>query len=111
MGLASDLCSPAVKVCGQWIGTPSGPQEALAAYVHDTTRRLLMAGCVPGLTRRMTDDLFYDFLTEARSPWTRLFHHAVAGPVGSLYMALGSKEDIYCPCHKYDAKAHQAAYP
>ena len=99
-GLVSDLCSPAVRIGSLWIGTPSGNKEALAAFVHDTTRRILFSGCVEGLTRRMTDNLFYDFLTEARSPWSKLFHGAVSGPIGSLYLALGDKPKIYCTCHK-----------
>ena len=98
-GLVSDLCSPAVRVGRFWIGTPSGPREALAAYVHDTTRRIARAGCVEGFTRKTADDLFYDFLLEARSPWTRLFHHVVAGPLGTLYEFCGRRETVYCSCH------------
>jgi hypothetical protein len=103
-GLTSDLCSPATYAFGFWIGTPSGNKEALAAYVHDTTRQILAAGCVNGLTRKMTDDLFYDFLTEARSKWNRLFHHAVAGPVGTAYMMIKPKPIVYCSCHNKTQK-------
>jgi hypothetical protein len=99
-GLASDLCSPAIRIAGRWVGTPSGEKEALAAYVHDTTRRIMRAGCVPGMTRKVTDDLFYDFLMEARSRWTRLFHRAVASPVGSLWMAF-STEIVVCRQHDH----------
>lgn len=97
----SDLCSPAVKIGPFWIGTPSGPNEALAAWVHDTTRRAMRAGC-SGLTRKMTDDLFYDFLTEARSRCSRLYHGAVASPIGSLYMRFTQSKlnGIACTCHK-----------
>lgn len=100
-GQGSDLCSPAVKIGKFWIGTPSGPNEALAAWVHDTTRRALLAGC-SGLTRKMTDDLFYDFLVEKRSRWSRIYHGAVAGPLGSLYMKMNTPKQhgISCRCHK-----------
>lgn len=100
-GQGSDLCSPAVKIGPFWLGTPSGPHEALAAWVHDTTRRALRAGCSQ-LTRKITDDLFYDFLVAARSRWSRIFHGAVAGPLGTAYMKLATPKlnSVTCKCHK-----------
>jgi len=101
-GYASDLCSPAIYVCGRWIGTPSSHREALAAVVHDVTRQLLCyrLACLPQLTRKLTDDLFFDFLAESKSRWTRIFHRAVSGPVGSIFMLLTAKNETRkCRCH------------
>ena len=101
-GYASDLASPAVKICGWWVGTPSGENEALAAVTHDVLRQLLSyrLPCLPQLTRKLTDDVFYDFLTEARSCWSVVYHRAVAGPAGSVFMWLTSRpQTATCKCH------------
>lgn len=99
-GYASDLCSPAVRVAGCWIGTPTGPGEELAAFVHDCTRQLLGHPCAPW-TRKDTDDLFYDFLGEAHSKVRRLYHFAVSSVIGSAFMALTRKDrGLRCRCHR-----------
>lgn len=99
-GYASDLCSPAVRVAGCWIGTPTGPGEELAAFVHDCTRQLLGHPCAPW-TRKDTDDLFYDFLGEGHSKVRRLYHFAVSSVIGSAFMALTRKDrSLRCRCHR-----------
>ena len=101
-GYASDLSSPAIRVCGKWIGTPTGHREALAAVVHDVLRQILnlRLPCLPQLTRKLTDDEFFDFLHDARSLWFRLYHRAVSGPVGSVFMHLTARpEKGTCKCH------------
>lgn len=113
-GYASDLASPAVKVFGKWIGTPSGFREALAAFVHDVLRQLLnyCLPCLRHLTRKTTDDLFFDFLHEAKSGWFRIYHRAVSGPVGSVFMWLTAKPSVaICKFHKdANASQNQVAY-
>lgn len=99
---ASDLCSPAFYFRGKWIGTPTSWREALGAFVHDVLRQLLNLGlkCIQHLTRKMTDDVFFDFLHEASSRWFRLYHRAVSGPVGSLFMLITARpEKGTCKCH------------
>lgn len=113
-GYASDLTSPAIYLFGHWIGTPSGEREALAALVHDVLRQLLALrlACLPKLTRRLTDDEYFDFLHEAKSIWCRLFHHVVASPLGSFYMRLTVRpESGHCRCHEdSNASQNQASY-
>lgn len=102
-GYASDLCSPAIKIYGRWIGTPTSHREALAAVVHDVTRQLLSyrLPCLPQITRKLTDDLFFDFLSESESPFFRIYHRAVSGPIGTAFMILTAKKETRsCKCHK-----------
>lgn len=99
---ASDLASPAIKICGRWIGTPTSYREALAAVVHDVLRQLmgLHLPCLPHLTRKVTDDIFFDFLHEAKSRWFRIYHRAVSGPIGTVFIHLTRKtETAKCKCH------------
>jgi len=99
-GYASDLCSPAVRVAGCWIGTPTGEGEELAAFVHDVARQLLGHPCAPW-TRKDTDDLFWDFLTDGGSRVRRLYHFAVSSVIGSVFMALTARDKgITCSCHR-----------
>jgi hypothetical protein len=97
-GRPSDLCSPAIRVGRFWLGTPSGEHEALAAYVHDNTRAAMLAGCSQ-FTWKVTNDLFYDFLYEARSRRTRLYHWVVSSSIGVLYHHLNYDHNITCKCH------------
>lgn len=92
-GYQSDLCSPAVMIWGIRLGTPSGQREALAAVVHDALRQVhnLRLPCLSHITRKLTDDVFFDFLREAQSPWVRVYHRAVSGIAGSIFIRLTSK--------------------
>jgi hypothetical protein len=100
-GYASDLCSPAIKVCGIWFGTPTSEREALAAFAHDCLRQILMARlkCCPW-SRKDTDDIFFDLLRDQKSRFSSIYHGAVAGFLGDIFMKLtASKSDITCrPC-------------
>ena len=101
-GYASDLASPAIRVGKRWLGTPSGWKEALAAVVHDVLRQILNLGlkCLPQLTRKLTDDIFFDFLHEAKSRWFRIYHRAVSGPVGTVFMWMTARPEAgTCKCH------------
>lgn len=100
-GYASDLCSPAIKIGKRWIGTPTSARESLAAFVHDGLRQLLYAcpRCVPW-TRKDTDDLFYDFMVLRGSRRASIYHGAVAGPIGSLFMRLtAAPSTVICTRH------------
>lgn len=91
-GYASDLCSPAIRIGKWWIGTPTSEREALAAIVHDVTRQLLASklACIPW-DRKDTDDFFFEFLKESNSWVSGIYHRAVSGLVGSLFMRLTAR--------------------
>lgn len=86
-GYRSDLCSPAVKIRGRYIGTPTTRHEVAAAFTHDAMRTALGCPCCP-FDRKITDDTFYDLLLESGSRWTPIYHGAVAGIIGSFYIWL-----------------------
>lgn len=98
-GYASDLCSPGFCLFGRWYGTPSRGDE-LAAILHDFTRQFMAPNleCSPW-KREDTDRIFYNSLSRGRRS---LYHGAVAGPLGSLWIWLNKpRPDVYCRCiHK-----------
>ena len=56
-GYAWDGCSPNVRVCGRWTGTPDFEASRLASLIHDTGYQFLGCGCFP-VTRHEVDCLF-----------------------------------------------------
>jgi len=95
-GFKSDLCSPAFRVGGVWVGTHTGPKEAPGAFIHDCTRRVYRLHCVP-FTWKDTNDFFWDALHIKKSPLKRTYHFAVSSGIGKLFSWFTEKKlDCYC---------------
>lgn len=99
-GYAFDGCSPAWRVFGRWFGTPTPHNAVAAAAVHDCLRGYLGLPCLH-YTRQDTDDVFWDMLKEAGFAMGDVYHGAVAGPIGSLYLRLTAARPnrATCKCH------------
>lgn len=99
-GYAFDGCSPAWKILGKWYGTPTPRRAVAAAAVHDCLRGYLGLGCV-GYTRKDTDDIFFDMLQAEGFLGSEIYHGAVAGFCGSLYIRLTAARPskANCKCH------------
>lgn len=99
-GYAFDGCSPAWRFFGRWYGTPTPPAAVAAACVHDCLRGYLGLGCI-SYDRKATDDVFFDMLKTAGFKPAEIYHGAVAGPLGSLYLKLtGNRPSrANCKCH------------
>lgn len=98
-GMESDLCSPAFKVRGRWIGTHTGPREAPGAFIHDATRRIYRLYCVP-FNWRDTNDFFWDALKLAGSPLKRTYHLFVSTFTGVMFSWFTEKK-MECYCKTY----------
>lgn len=98
-GYAFDGCSPAWRFLGRWYGTPTPRAVVPAAAVHDCLRQFMGVKCL-GYDRKLTDDIFHDMLREAGFPATSIYHGAVAGFWGSLFIKLTRKNsDAHCGKH------------
>ncbi len=99
-GYSCDGCSPAIQLFGHWFGTPTPPNAVTACFVHDVLRGYLGLPCL-SYTRKDTDDVFYDILKEAGFKMGEVYHGAVAGFWGSLYIRLTSARPNHsnCKCH------------
>ena len=86
-GYAFDGCSPAMRLFGKWHGTPTPRNAVAAAAVHDCLRGYLGLDCTD-YTRAATDDVFYNMLRDAGFPLGGVYHGAVAGFLGNLYIKL-----------------------
>ncbi len=82
-----DGCSPSIRVFGRWFGTPTPKAAVVAAAVHDCLRGYLGLPCLD-YTREDSDDVFYNLLRDAGFPLEGVYHGAVAGFWGSLYVKL-----------------------
>ena len=74
--------------------TPTPACGYAPALVHDITRQFHnVEGCP--WDRKQTDDWFFDSLIAGGVPKRRAgaYHHAVAGPIGDVYIALTRKAD------------------
>lgn len=95
-GYTSDLASPAINVLGKWIGTPTGRREGPGVIIHDFTRQTMRIPCSPW-DRKITDDLFYDALVLCGSRLAGVYHAAVSGFAGDLFLRFTQKPlDVYC---------------
>lgn len=99
-GYAFDGCSPAFRVGGRWFGTPTPREAVAAAAVHDCLRGYLNLPCLD-YTREDTDDVFHDMLKEAGFAFGDVYHGAVAGFWGDLYLKLTGNRpsEASCGCH------------
>ncbi len=96
-GYASDLCSPGFYLFGRWFGTPSRGAE-LPAILHDFLRQFMAPNlaCSPW-DRHETDRLFFNALEMVGFCGRDVYHGAVAGPIGSLWIWLNKpRPDVYC---------------
>jgi len=99
-GYAFDGCSPAWQIFGRWFGTPTPHSAVAACAVHDCLRGYMGLLCVE-YTRKDTDDIFFDMLKEAGFPVGSVYHSAVAGFWGNLYIQLTAArpQKESCKCH------------
>ena len=99
-GYAFDGCSPAVRLFGKWLGTPTPPRAVAAAAVHDLLRSYLHLPCIT-YDLKDTDDIFYNLLHQADFDFEDIYHGAVAGPFGKLYHRLTRSRPTAarCKCH------------
>ncbi len=99
-GYAFDGCSPAWQIFGRWFGTPTPRKAVAAAAVHDCLRGYLGLDCLH-YTRKDTDDVFWNMLKAEGFPMGGVYHGAVAGPIGSLYIRLTAARPnkANCKCH------------
>lgn len=97
-GYAFDGCSPAVRVFGRWVGTPT-PRKAVAAAAHDCLRGYMGLPCLP-YDRKTTDEVFYDMLDAEGFEGRDIYHGAVAGFWGSTFIWLTrGPSTANCKCH------------
>jgi hypothetical protein len=95
-GVKSDLCSPAFRIRGKWVGTHTGEKEAGGAFIHDVTRRVYQLHCVP-FSRKDTDDFFWDALRLKKSRVSRTYHFFVSSFFGTIFLWVTLKKlDCYC---------------
>ncbi len=95
---AFDGCSPAFRIMGKWIGTPTPKNAIAAALVHDVLRQFLSLECVP-YSRRDTDAAFYNVLRDSGFWGRDVYHGAVNSWIGSLYAKIkGAEAGIHCSC-------------
>lgn len=106
-GYASDLCSPGWYFLGRWYGTPSKGME-LEAILHDFARQVMDTPCCPW-DRHGSDDLFYNCgKMRGHGMKIDLYHGAVAGPVGSLWIWLNRpRHDIFCSVCENQKASHE----
>jgi len=93
-GYACDGYSPVLKIFGKFIRlTPTPKCGMLPAVVHDFTRQFIeVKGCP--WDRKFSDDLFYDLLVAGQEKKiASIYHGAVAGKVGDLFIAISRKKD------------------
>lgn len=98
-GYAFDGASPAWRIFGTWYGTPTPRPVVPAAAVHDCLRQFMGLKCL-GYSRKDTDDIFYSIMEEQGFLAGGIYHEAVAGIVGTLFMKLTwRKSNCYCRNH------------
>ena len=99
-GYACDGCSPAWRVFGRWYGTPTPPGAIGPAIVHDVLRGYLGLPCLK-YDRKFTDDVFYNLLKRSGFEWGDVYHGAVAGFWGNVYikMTAARPSSAVCACH------------
>ena len=99
-GYAFDGCSPAIRIFGKWIGTPTPRRAVAAAAVHDTLRNYLHLPCIT-YNLKDTDEIFYNLLRECRFDFEDIYHGAVAGFCGRLYHLITASRPTAarCKCH------------
>jgi hypothetical protein len=92
----SDLASPAFRIFGKWVGTPTSERELDGVILHDFLRQTMHVLCSPW-NRKDTDDLFYEALLEGGSKRAGLYHWAVSSAPGDLFLKLTTKPlDVHC---------------
>jgi len=89
-GYAFDGSSPAFKICGKWFGTPTPDSVVAAALVHDCLRQFMPLDCVP-YNRKDTDDCFFNIMRANGWKATSIYHGAVAGIFGTIFIRLTNK--------------------
>ena len=95
-GYTSDLASPAIRIFGKWVGTPTSERELDGVILHDFLRQTMRVLCSPW-NRKDTDDLFYEALLEGGSKRAGLYHWAVSSAPGDLFLKLTTKPlDVHC---------------
>jgi hypothetical protein len=98
-GYAFDGCSPAMRVLGHWVGTPTPRKAVAAAAVHDCLRGYLGLPCL-SYDRKTTDEVFYDMLDAEEFEGRDIYHGAVAGFWGSAFIWLTrGPSTANCKCH------------
>lgn len=102
-GFKSDLCSPAFRVFGKWVGTWSTEREAFGSFIHDAARRVRRLPCCP-FNRKDTDDFFFDALALKGSLVTKPYHYAVSSFIGTAFIKLTEKRSIDCYCKTHQPK-------
>jgi hypothetical protein len=98
-GFRSDGCSPAWRIpfTNQWVGTFT-PYAALpGCFAHDFLSKYRAPKCT-GLSRKMTDDVFWNLLHLEGFGLRDIYHGAVAGPAGNLYLHLQRKKPSNAGC-------------
>lgn len=105
-GYAFDGCSPAWRIFGIWIGTPTLHSAVAASCAHDVLRGFLHLPCVP-FNRDASDDIFFDILRSQDHRWRDIYHGAVSGRIGRLYSLISrtpSQPKASCrSCRNYSA--------
>jgi hypothetical protein len=95
-GYALDGYSPVIKLFGAWREITPVPRHAGHGFdvLHDFTRQFLKVEGCPW-NRTQTDDWFFDGLVLGGESEriAGVYHHVVAGPVGSAYILFTRKTD------------------
>lgn len=76
-GYAWDGCSPAWRVFGVWIGTPTPLPALIPSLVHDMLYQFMSVSCVPW-DKRQADEIFWNLMVEKNFPLKGTYHGAVA---------------------------------
>lgn len=95
-GYACDGYSPVVRMFGRWVRLTPTPRRAglWPSVLHDCLRQFLLTPGCPW-TRQDSDAWFYDALLAGGLDRHRagIYHGAVAGPLGSAWIALTRTPD------------------
>jgi hypothetical protein len=99
-GYAFDGCSPAWRVLGKWYGTPTPRKAVGPAAVHDCLRGYMKLACLR-ITRKNTDDVFWNMLKAEGFQLGDVYHGAVSGPLGDVYsyFTAARPSKASCACH------------
>lgn len=96
-GYTFDGCSPCFKILGRYVGTPTPARSIAAAAIHDCLRQFLGQPCLE-YNRKDTDDIFYNIMRSTGFRGAKIYHGAVAGFWGTMFMFLRSPTQSKTHC-------------
>lgn len=97
-GFAFNGCSPAWRVFGRWVGTPTPKPVIIPSLVHDVLWQWLDSPCIPW-DMKASNDLFWDLMNEEQWRLRRTYHGTVA-LLGKTFRRFSAKNpNAKCACN------------